>query len=447
MKESRLNMSRPFQRLRYGVILLGCLLVTPVAADDVLRVEITSGVDAAEPVAVVPFVWEGAGDPPEDVAGIISANLERSGYFQPLERAAMPEEPGEGDDVDLDRWREVEADNIVIGRIRETDGDRLEIRFQVLDVYTGDQVLGYRVPARADRLRRAAHEISDRIYEELTGDPGAFNTRIAYVQVERRNERKRFHLLVADSDGENPRRIMGSPQPIMSPVWSPDGRRLAYVSFENGHSEIFIQELATGERQSVSSRPGINGAPSFSPDGSRLAMTLTTGAGGPNIHVMDLETGELTQLTENRAIDTEPTWFPDGERLAFTSDRGGAPQVYAVGTEGGSVQRLTWDGGYNARPVIAPNGQRMAVVHRGADGFQIGLQDLERRSFQLLTAGANDESPSFAPNGRMLIHAAREDGRGVLAAASTDGRVRQTLAMRDGEVREPAWSPRLDALD
>lgn len=434
-------------RITTGLALLVLLWASlPALAEDVLRVEITSGVDEAEPVAVVPFTWEGEGDAPEDVAEIIRQNLERSGYFRPLERAELPDEPEQGDSIDFAPWRDAEADNLIVGRIREAEDDGLDILFQAFDVYTGNQVLGYRVPVRADRLRRAAHEISDRIYEELTGEPGAFNTRIAYVQRDHQDDRERFYLVVADSDGENPRRIMESPEPIMSPAWSPDGERLAYVSFESGYSEVFVQELASGERESVSRQPGINGAPSFSPDGEHLALTITTGSGGPNLHILDLASGEKEQITHSRAIDTEPAWYPDGDRLAFTSDRGGAPQIYTVSASGGSVSRLTFEGNYNARPAISPAGDKLAVLHQGPNGFQIGLQDLERRSFVLLTEGGDDESPSFAPNGRMIIHAARRDGQGVLATASTDGRVRQVLAVADGEVREPAWSPHLEPV-
>ncbi|MEA5444223.1 Tol-Pal system beta propeller repeat protein TolB [Gammaproteobacteria bacterium AB-CW1] len=429
------------------LILLLWLFAPAVWADEVLRVDITSGVDAAEPVAVVPFAWEADGEAGQDVAAIIAANLERSGRFRPLSRDELPARPGIEGRPSFSEWREAEADNLIVGEVRQS-GDRLDIRFRVYDVHRGEQVLGYSLPARADRLRRAAHQISDMIYERLTGDPGAFNTRLAYVQVERRNGRERFHLVVADSDGENPRQIMSSSHPIMSPAWSPDGERLAYVSFENRRSEIFVQELRTGQRQSVSARDGINGAPAFSPDGKRLAMTLSVGDGGPDIHVLDLESGEFTRVTRSRAIDTEPAWFPDGDRLAFTSDRGGAPQIYSVGVDGGQLRRLTFDGNYNARPMVSPDGRRLAMIHRGAQpGFRIAVQDMERRGLTVLGEGNSDESPSFAPNGAMIIYASRSNGQGVLSAVSTDGRVRQRLGSGESNVREPAWSPRLDAVD
>lgn len=433
-----------------SVILAGllALLSFGTARADVLNVDITSGVDAAEPVAVAPFRWEGGDDLSEDVAAIIADNLRRSGRFAPLDRDELPAVDGIDQAPDFGRWEELGADNMVVGEIRSRD-DRLEIRFRVFNVYRGEQILGYSLPTRPDRLRRAAHQISDMIYEQLTGEPGAFNTRLAYVQTETRSGGgKRYHLVVSDSDGHDPRRIMSSPMPVMSPAWSPDGDRLAYVSFENRRSEIFIQNLDTGERRSVSSRDGVNGAPAFSPDGRRLAMALSAGSGGPDIHVLDLDSGDMTRVTRSRAIDTEPAWFPDGDRLAFTSDRGGAPQVYAVGTEGGRVDRLTYDGRYNARPILSPDGKRLGMIHQGANGeYRIAVRSLDRRNLTVLGEGPYDESPSFAPNGAMIIYAAREGNRSHLATVSTDGRVRQTLGRRNVDVRDPAWSPRLDRVD
>nr|WP_253447525.1 Tol-Pal system beta propeller repeat protein TolB [Natronospira proteinivora] len=429
----------------YGWLVL-CLLSLPVSAD-VLRVDITSGVDAAEPVAVAPFQWTGSGELDEDVAEILRDNLRRSGRFDPLAVSDMPERPGLDTTPSFSQWRGAGVDNLIVGEIRE-DGDRLDIRFRVFDVHRGEQLLGYSLPTRPDRLRRAAHQISDMIYERLTGQAGAFNTRLAYVQTEHRGDRERFHLVVSDSDGFNPRRILSSPQPIMSPTWSPSGDRLAYVSFENRRSEIFVQELSSGERESVSAQDGINGAPAFSPDGRYLAMALSTGEGGPDLHVLDLDNGELQRLTRSRSIDTEPVWFPDGDRLAFTSDRGGAPQIYSVNRDGSNVRRITFDGNYNARPTLSPDGRYMAMIHRGDQpGFRIAVHDFERRRLRVVGEGRSDESPSFAPNGAMIIYAARENRQGTLAAVSTDGRVRQSLGASEGNVREPAWSPRLDSVD
>lgn len=423
------------------------LLSFGAARADVLNVDITSGVDAAEPVAVAPFAWQGEGQLPEDVAAIIASNLRRSGRFAPLERSELPPVDGIDQSPDFGRWEELGADNMIVGEIRPNDGG-LEIRFRVFNVYRGDQILGYSLPTERGRLRRAAHQISDMIYEQLTGEPGAFNTRLAYVQTEDRSGGKRYHLVVSDSDGHDPRQIISSPRPVMSPAWAPDGRRLAYVSFENNRSEIFVQNVMTGERRSVSARDGVNGAPAFSPDGRRLAMALSAGAGGPDIHVLDLESGDLTRVTRSRAIDTEPAWFPGGDRLAFTSDRGGAPQIYAVDVSGGRPERLTFDGSYNARPALSPDGERLAMIHQGAQGeYRIAVRGLDRRNLTVLGEGPYDESPSFAPNGAMIIYASRNGNRGHLATVSTDGRVRQTLGSRNVDVRDPAWSPRLDRVD
>jgi len=427
-------------------LLLAIGLLNPAHAD-VLRVDITSGIDAAEPVAVVPFKVADDVTLDQEVAEIIQANLRRSGRFAPLAVSDMPEQPGLDGQPSFSDWRSAGVDNLIVGEIR-ADGDRLDIRFRVFDVHRGEQLLGYSLPTRPDRLRRAAHQVSDMIYERLTGQEGAFNTRLSYVQTERRNDRERFHLVVSDSDGENPRRILSSSHPIMSPAWSPNGDRVAYVSFENRRNEIFVQNLRTGERRSVSARDGINGAPAFSPDGRYLAMALSTGAGGPDIHILDLDNGELERVTRSRSIDTEPVWFPDGDRLAFTSDRGGAPQIYSVSRDGSNVRRLTFDGNYNARPSISPDGRYIAMIHRGDQpGFRIAVQDLERRRLTVVGQGRSDESPSFAPNGAMIIYAAREGRQGSLAAVSTDGRVRQTLDASEGNVREPAWSPRVDRVD
>lgn len=439
------------QLVRNQLLLVGLLALAalaPVRADDVLSVDITSGVDAAEPVAVAAFEWQGEGEPPGDVAAIIADNLRRSGRFEPLDRGDFPESTSIDREPEFRKWDDMGADNMVIGEVRPAGDDRIEIRFRVFDVYRGEQILGYSLPTRPDRLRRAAHQISDMIYERLSGEPGAFNTRLAYIQAERRDGGRRYHLVVSDSDGRNPSRILTSPRPIMSPAWSPDGERLAYVSFENERSEIFVQDLDSGERRSVSVRDGINGAPAFSPDGKRLALTLSAGSGGPDIHVLDLESGDLTRVTRSRAIDTEPAWFPDGERLAFTSDRGGAPQIYSTSVDGGDLRRLTFDGSYNARPILSPDGSKLGMIHQGAQGgFRIAVQDLERRGLSVLGEGGSDESPSFAPNGAMIIYAAREGGRGVLATVSTDGRVRQRLGSQDTDVRDPAWSPRVDRVD
>jgi TolB protein len=417
------------------------LLLAASIARAELRIEITQGVSEAVPIAVVPFGFEGPGRPNVDVAAVIDGNLAFSGRFAPKDRRDMVSRPTRAEDVRLDDWRLLKTDIVVVGTIRPLSGDRFEIEFHVFDVFRGQPLMGYTLPVTADNLRRGAHRISDMIYERITGVPGIFSTRISYVTVDQHNGRPRYRLWLADADGARPTTIAESVQPIMSPAWSPDGRFLAYVSFETGESRIYVQELATGRRQTVSSAPGINGAPAWSPDGKQLALVLGGLDGNPDIHVLTLANKEMRRLTRGPTIDTEPHWAPDGKSLFFTSDRAGGPQVYRVGLNGENPQRVTFQGAYNARPRISPDGEQLAVVHNDRGNFRIALVDLRRGGLRVLSEGRQDESPSFAPNGSMIIYATREGGRGVLAAVSTDGRVRQRIAATEGDVREPVWSP------
>ncbi len=423
-------------------LLLFVLAAMPVRAQ--LVVEITRGDVQAVPIAVVPFGWEGTGETPFDLAGVIEANLGRTGLFAPMARRDMVSQPTTTAGVEYRDWRLLGTDVLIIGRLLGQGGEDFEIQFQVFDIVRGQQLMGYRMSANRRGLRGAAHRISDLIYERLTGIPGAFNTRIAYVTVEGTPPNRTHRLIVADSDGENEAVIAESPQPIMSPAWSPDARRIAYVSFEGGQSAIYVQTLRTGDRQRVSARAGINGAPVFSPDGRRLALVLSRETGRPDIYTLDLTSQMLTRLTDSPSIDTEPEWSPDGRWIYFTSDRGGGPQIYRVTADApGRAQRVTFEGRYNARPRLSADGRRLAVVHNDGGNFRIAVVDLERNTTLVLTDGSLDESPSFAPNGAMLIYATRDAGRGVLATVSADGRVRQRLRVREGQVQEPAWSPLL----
>jgi TolB protein len=315
------------------------------------------------------------------------------------------------------------------------------VRFQLFDVYRGEQITGYSIPTTARDLRATAHQIADIVYETLTGQPGAFATRIAYVTSQRDTDGgERVVLEVADADGYDPQTIVSSTEPLMSPAWSPDGRRIAYVSFEKRQPSVWVQEVFTGRREKIASFKGINGAPAWSPDGRQLALTLSKD-GNPDIYVMDLARRSLRRITDHWAIDTEPAWSPDGRHLVFTSDRGGAPQIYRVAAGGGSAERVTFEGGYNARPSYSPDGRQLAVVTRVNGRYRIAVIELQTGAMRVLSDGSLDESPSFAPNGSMIIYATREQGRGVLAAVSTDGRVRQRLGFQSGDVREPDWSP------
>jgi TolB protein len=428
------------QRLTLPLLGLLLLAVAPLAHAQ-LRIEITRGVSEAVPIAVVPFAFEAEGRPAVDVAAVIDGNLAFSGRFAPMDRRDMVARPSRPEDVRPEDWRLLKTDVVVIGRIKPAAPGRYEIEFHVFDVFRGQPLMAYTLPVSADNLRGGAHRISDMIFERLTGVPGIFSTRIAYVTVDRAAGKDRYRLWLADADGARPSNIAESSQPIMSPAWSPDGRRIAYVSFETGVSRIFVQELATGRREVVSSAPGINGAPAWSPDGSRLALVLGGQDGNLDIYVLTLANRELRRLTRHPAIDTEPSWAPDGRSVYFTSDRAGGPQVYRVGLDGDNPRRITFEGNYNARPRVSPDGSLLAVVHNDRGNFRIGLLDLQRGGLRVLSDGRGDESPSFAPNGSMIIYATREGGRGVLAAVSTDGRVRQRIAATEGDVREPVWSP------
>jgi len=419
------------------------LLPWAFAARAELVIEITQGAEGALPIAVVPFGWTGtgAGAPQYNIGEIVAADLARSGRFKPLPAEQMLAQPHRGTDVDFRDWRTLRQENLVVGELSPNGVGGYLARFQLFDVYRGEQIAGYNIATTARDLRAAAHHIADIIYETLTGERGAFSTRIAYVIAKDKvGGKDQLELHVADADGFNPQTIVSSDEPIMSPAWSPDGRKLAYVSFERRQPSVWVQEVLTGRREKISGFKGINGAPAWSPDGRYLALTLSKD-GNPDIFVMDMLNRQLRAVTRHWAIDTEPAWSPDGKHIVFTSDRGGSPQIYRVASGGGEAERLTFDGGYNARASYSPDGKLLTLVTRPNGRYHIGVMDLKTRSIQALSEGNLDESPSFAPNGGMIIYATRAKGRGVLAAVSTDGRVKQRLGLQTGDVREPVWSP------
>ncbi len=406
-----------------------------------LTIEITEGVEGALPIAVVPFGWQGPASPPVDVAGVINADLQRSGRFKTIPQVDMLARPTSAEEIEFKDWRALDTENLVIGQVRPMGTGGYEIRFQLFDVYKGEQLTGYTIPTTAPNLRATAHRIADLIYEKLLGVPGAFATRVAYItSVNQADGSQRIDLNIADADGYNPETIVSSSEPLMSPAWSPDGRKLAYVSFEGGRSAIYVQEVYTGKRQKVTSFKGINGAPAWSPDGRKLAMALSKD-GNPDIFVYDLASRKLQAVVRHYAIDTEPSWSPDGRDIVFTSDRGGKPQIYRVSAYGGRTERVTFQNSYNARASYSPDGKSLALVTREDGNYRIAVQDLDSGVMQVLSQGSLDESPSFAPNGSMIIYASKTGRRGVLAAVSVDGRVRQRLALQEGNVREPVWSP------
>ena len=427
---------------RFAIILgfAGCLFAGSAFGD--ITVEITKGGVARTPVAVVPFGWTGqSADMPLDVAEVIAADLRRSGRFEPIAQENMLQKPTTGAEVDFDDWSFVKAEAVVVGRVVQTGENAYDVSFQLFDVFRQEQLVGYRIPASRGTMRIVAHRAADMIYEKLTGIKGVFATKVAFVTAERNQQGQTYRLVVADQDGFNETVVMQSKDPIMSPAWSPDSRRLAYVSFENDRSSVWVQTLRTGNRIQVSNKPGINGAPSFSPDGRQLVMTLGGIDGNLDIHVLDLSTRQTRRLTTHRAIDTEGSWSPDGRYIYFTSDRSGGPQVYRVPAAGGTPERVTFEGSYNARPRLSPDGKRLAVVHLDRGNYRIAVMDIKSKELLVVSAGQQDESPSFAPNSDTLIYATRQARNGVLETVTADGLIRQRVSSGQGDVREPVWSP------
>lgn len=424
---------------QFNLIALVLLFAGAANAELVIDVQ---GVSQPTPVAIVPFGWEGRSpDEPLDVAAIISADLYRSGRFAPLDEAKMLQKPTDGADLDFQDWGFVGVEAVVIGKLIQTGENDYTLQFQLFETFSRRQLVGFRMPATRGTMRAAAHRAADMIYEKLTGIKGVFGTKVAYVTAEGNGNERLYSLVVSDQDGENDNKIMESKDPIMSPAWSPDSRQLAYVSFEGSKSSIFVQTLRSGNRFQVSNKPGINGAPAFSPDGRKLVVTLGGIEGNPDIYVLDITSRQTKRLTTHRAIDTEGTWSPDGRYIYFTSDRSGGPQVYRVSANGGTPERFTFEGSYNARPRLSPDGTRLAMVHNDRGNYRIAVMDIERKDLLVLSTGRQDESPSFAPNSDSLIYATRQGGDGVLETVSADGLIRQKMASGQGDVREPVWSP------
>jgi TolB protein len=431
----------PLLRIFLAVLAAACLV--PPAARAQLQIQITSGVSHPVPIAIVPFAQApGAGT---DVAGVIAHDLTGSGRFTALAHDRMPATPTDAADVKFADWKAAGSDYVVVGRVTPAAGGQLAVEFNLLNTLTGQSIARQRFVGSAAALRNAAHRVSDVIYQAITGIRGAFATRIAYIAVAGQGAEQRFQLVVADADGYNQHLILESRFPIMSPSWSPDGQWIAYVSFENHLPAVYVQRVMTGQRTMVSMRAGINGAPAWSPDGHRLALTLSGVSGHPQIYVLDLGTQRLTRVTHAPAINTEADWSPDGKSVYFTSDRAGEPQIYEIGIAPGSLpQRITFTDDYNAGPHISPDGKLLAMVTRDNSGnYCIAVQNLATGEFRVLTHGPIDQSPSFAPNGAAIIYAARpgQGQAGILATISVDGLTGLTLKPTQGEVRDPAWGP------
>ena len=402
-----------------------------------LQITVTGGETAATPIAIVPFARPS--DVTEDLSAIISADLARSGLFTPRDPKDMLERPTDAAQVDYRNWRAIAVDNVVVGQVRKVGG-QLQVHFQLLDVLRGQQLVGYDVPVLDPRrLRPVGHQIADLIYQKLTGVPGCFNSQIAYVATTGLGKNTVYQMVVADADGASPMTVATSREPLMSPSWSPDRKQLAYVGYEHGRSAIYLHTLATGDLRKFTAERGINGAPAWSPDGRSLALVLSFEK-NPDIYVLDVATGARRQLTQHYAIDTEPAWSPDGKQIAFTSDRGGQPQIYTVPAGGGDAKRVTFEGKQNTRASFSPDGKSLVLVNAGDGGYRVALLDLATRELRMLSAGPLDESPSFAPNGAVVIYSTKGSQGNELATVSVDGRIRQRLT-QPGNVTQPAWSP------
>ena len=396
------------------------------------RVEI-SGVGGTQlPIAIAKFKDEDKA--PQPVSAIIRADLERSGLFRGVD---APEVIDETAQPVLADWRARGADALLTGSVSRLADGRFDVRFRLWDVVKGQPLLGQSMAVPAADLRLAAHRIADIVYEKFTGEKGVFSTRIAFVT----KAGRQFTLRIADADGEGGQVALTSPEPIISPAWSPEGREIAYVSFETQKAVVWIQEVASGRRRPIANFRGSNSAPAFAPDGRQIAVTLSRD-GGSQIFLMDRNGGNLRRLTTSNSIDTEPAFAPDGKTLFFVSDRGGGPQIYRMPADGGSAQRVTFAGAYNISPAISPDGRNLAYISRQGSTMRLMLMDLSGDAPpRALSDGGGDERPSFAPNGRLIVYASRARGRDVLMTTTLDGRIKTTLAVSQTDVREPVWGP------
>jgi len=421
------------------------LLFASFATHAILQMELTQGLLGATPIAIVPFANNGSLPQLPDV--IIANDLQNSGRFKVLDRSTLSGFPQDAREVSGSSFKKLGADYAVFGKVNALDNGQYRISFQLVDLLKGSNqeaiVLQRVYTVSANNARAAAHHISDLIYQYVTGIKGVFSTKLAYVVVTPTGPGKaRYTLEVSDQDGYNPRVLLTSNEPIMSPSWSPNGRSLAYVSFEKRHAAIFVQDIATASRRLLTDYPGINGAPAWSPDGRKLALVLSK-SGSPNIYVMDVASKQLTAITRDFNINTEPSWSPNGSKLLFTSNRGGNPQIYQVSASGhGSPERISFNGDYNARAAYTPDGNHVAMMHRVSGIYRIGILDLDSGTMRVLGSSPGDSSsPSVAPNGSMILHDTVYRGHNVLAMVSSDGRVQLVLPARNGAAQDPAWSP------
>ena len=423
--------NRSFSRFAVFLLLFGLTQAVFAA----MTIEVFGGAATRIPVSIVPFV--GAPAAAQVISSVVGGDLNRSGQFRLVDASSVQPPPTDAGDVPFSAFRALGSDAAVIGRIVPLPDGRLEVRFRLMDAVKQSQVAALNFTITPAQLRATGHKIADVVYEKLTGVPGSFSTRLAYII----KQGKHYQLLVADSDGQDPQVVVNSTQPLISPAWSRDGSRIAYVSFENKKPVIYVQSLATGSRRVLANFKGSNSAPAWAPDGSKLAIVLTRD-NGSQIYTINANGSGVTRLTHGGNIDTEPVWSPDGKSILFTSDRGGSPQIYRMDADGSDVKRVTFEGNYNVSPAWSPDGKSFAYIRRDAGRFQVALQSLTNGQVQVLTDTTHDESPSFAPNGSMIVYATEIRGHGILATVSVDGKTHARLSDQAGDMREPAWGPK-----
>lgn len=427
---------RPILRRPFAIGLVCALCWFSSSALAQLTREISgSGAGANRiPIAISPFA--GGGLLPQALVGVVRSDLEGSGLFRMVEAPVIDPPMTEAQSINYGEWKNRAADALVVGSVNSMADGRFEVRFRLHDIVKQTQLGGVAYTMTATQMRTTAHHIADFIYEKLTGTRGVFSTRIAYVI----KQGTRFELQIADADGDGAQTALVSREPIISATWSPDGTRIAYVSFENKKPVIYIHSLLTGKRTVLANYKGSNSAPAWAPDGSRLAVVLSRD-GGSQIFSIRPDGSDLQRLATSSSIDTEPRYSPDGQFIYFTSDRGGGPQIYRMPASGGDAQRITFEGSYNVTPRVSPDGKSLAYISRNNGHFQLVLLDLTSKQTQTLTDGSADESPSFAPNSKIILYATEISGRGYLSAVSSAGGVRQRLSLQAGDVREPTWGP------
>jgi TolB protein len=433
-------------------LLRGFLLISLLVSNaysQQLTIQITQGVDNPVPIAIVPFEWTGFGVLSENITDIVNSDLRNSGEFGPIPEQNMLSTPHQESEVFFRDWGFLGADYLLIGKIiNSNNSDLYEVQYELFDVRQEVRLVGEVISGTQAQLRDIAHQISDVVFEQVTGIRGAFSTKILYVTSERQSaDQVHYQLNLADADGGRPQVLLESQEPIMSPSWSPDAKKIAYVSFESGYSRIYIQDLSTGSREELTAFPGINSSPVWSPDGTKMAMVLSKD-GNSDIFVMDLATRQLRKITTHFAVDTEPSWMPDSKSLLYTSEQGGnnRPQIYQVALDTGWSERVTFEGTYNSKGLMLPDGKNMVMVHRydASDEYHLAILNIERGTIRVLTDTTLDESPTIAPNASMIMYASKAGDRGVLSAVSIDGKVKFQIPSPAGDVREPAWSPFLD---